>query len=298
MASRAALASWLVAASLLALVHGSSAAEDQRQRPALAQQFTAFERTADGYADSPGAVDGDGCVAAVAMLSHDDPAVATGRVWWDGEAKRMATINGALSRKVLKNTTVVDRLDLDPAVSLDLEPFFNETVCYSKPLTGNCPGNFENHSCAPTFSAFTEYLPFADNYERYVNATFLDEDATSERWQWIAVQHTMLPNGTSPPGCKMGSPGCKDGPIAHVNITRNYTFTIGKVAVDADGRRPMLRYWWTQSMPFRTRAERDCFVFDYSLGYTSGPSAVPQSVFEPPGGIDTCVPIASASTET
>ena len=191
------------------------------------------------------------------------------------------------------------------------------------PLTTTCPGNFENHSCVPSFAAFTSTLPYTDNYERYVNTTYLDEDESSERWQWIAVQvirppshvswqggpstvlpvgltrgvrnawqATLLPNGTSPPGCSLGSKGCKEGPIVHVNITRNYTFTIGKEAVDESGRRPMLRYEWTQGMPFTANARaRDCFVFDYSLGYTAGPDAVPPERFAPPGGVASCVPV-------
>ena len=160
------------------------------------------------------------------------------------------------------------------------------------PLTTTCPGNFENHSCVPSFAAFTSTLPYTDNYERYVNTTYLDEDESSERWQWIAVQSTLLPNGTTPPGCSLGSKGCKEGPIVHVNITRNYTFTIGKEAVDESGRRPMLRYEWTQGMPFTANARaRDCFVFDYSLGYTAGPDAVPPERFAPPGGVASCVPL-------
>ena len=109
----------------LLLIHAAASPPDsararrgpdgRQQRPLLAQQFAAVMRTADGYSAS--APDGDGCVAARAL----HPAVATSRVWWDGRTKRMATTNGQLLRKVLKNTTVVDRLDLVPAVSLEIE---------------------------------------------------------------------------------------------------------------------------------------------------------------------------------
>ena len=176
------------------------------------------------------------------------------------------------------------------------QPFFNETVCYSLPITTYCKGDFQNHSCAPSWTDYTTTLPFTDDYERYVNTTFLDEDveASTERYQWTAVQHTLLPNGTVPAGCKPGTPGCKDGPIVHVNITRNYTFTVGKTPVDEDGRRPLLRYEWTQGMPFTKAFERDCFVFDYSLDYSPGAAAVPPEKFEPPGGLASCVNLSSS----
>ncbi len=100
----------------------------------------------------------------------------------------------------------------------------------------------------------------------------------------------MLPNGTHG--------------IVHVNITRNYTYTVGKVA-DVEGRRPLLRYETTQSIPFHRDAKgnqhllppdapnRDCWVMDYTEDRVSGAATVPPTAFAPPAGVGSCVPIGA-----
>ena len=84
-------------------------------------------------------------------------------------------------------------------MSLELEPFFNTTVCYAKPIgAGMCANG--TRACPPTFGHFGEFgTPFtAVLGMNYLNTSFLAVDETSgdELWQWTDVQPTLMPNGT------------------------------------------------------------------------------------------------------
>jgi hypothetical protein len=115
----------------------------------------------------------------------------------------------------------------------------------------------------------------------YPNTSLLASTEDSWLWQWSSVKPTVLPL----PGCT----GCNTpkGPICTscwtVDVTWNYTYTVGKTA-SSDGTYPLLRYSWTQSIPDQPALpiHRDCFIFDWSEDYTAG---VEDSDFEPPPGV-------------
>ena len=92
-------------------------------------------------------------------------------------------------------------------------------------------------------------------------------------WQWSWTQATKIPvNGT----------------IVVMNVTRNYTYTLADAAsARPDGTRPLFRFEWTQSIPLRPAlpVHRDCFLFDYTLGYAPGP--IDAARWLPPPGV-TC----------
>ena len=117
--------SCLVPAAAAAAAAASAAAaarwkrDRARQRPLLALQFAAVMRTADGYGRTGDGYGGDGCIAARQKLQA--PAVVKSQIHWDGQQRRLAQTNEKLSTKVQKNTTVVDRFDLAPVISLELE---------------------------------------------------------------------------------------------------------------------------------------------------------------------------------
>jgi hypothetical protein len=72
----------------------------------------------------------------------------------------------------------------------------------------------------------------------------------------------------------------------NVNVTRNYTYFVAKEA-QPDGTHQMIRFQWTQGIPFTASGAtpgvgRDCFIFDWSRDWTSN---VSDSDFEPPAGV-------------
>lgn len=265
--------------------------------PLLHLQWSTTVRASQGYGgpegtkaypNNPATFSGDGCIPARKLIPPAGAsAPVANRIWYDGVAKRVAQSNPALKIALpKKNTTEVARFDvLGPPVSLLIEPFFEEVLCYSQPLTTPfCP----NSSCPATFAGFAQ--PY-NGLGRYANATHLAEHSTAaaEAWQVMDVRPTLFPaiNGTG---------------VMHVNITRNYTYLVGTQA-DSAGRRPLLRYETTQSIPFRRDSHgkqhvlpansgvRDCTVLDFTLGYTAGALAVPATRFAPPGGLTSCAPI-------
>ena len=214
----------------------------------------------------------------------------TNRIWYDGVAKRIAQTNPDLkvNASLEKSTTEVVRFDENPPLDLLLEPFFNETVCYAQPLHVSCMNNGSD-TCLGTWEHFGQPWNGQGNY---ANSSLVSETAEAQAWQHQHVQETMIPDGK--------------GGIFHVNITRNYTWYVGKDP-DADGRRALLRYEFTQSIPCHRDAQghqhlnppgslnRDCAVIDYTQGYISGAEAVSgKDVFAPPQGVQSCVPIEVA----
>ena len=123
-------------------------------RPNIYTQFSATMRIAQTD-KGPDGKPGDGCVAARKL---DDPAVS--RVWFDAAAGRLAQTNAELARKPQKVITVFDRFDLKPPTALELEPFFNETICYTQPIPpGYCPNGTQ--ACPPRFGGFGDlFTPF------------------------------------------------------------------------------------------------------------------------------------------
>eukprot|EP01051_Picozoa_sp_SAG22_P001975 SAG22_NODE_83_length_21704_cov_58.556584_18_plen_362_part_00 len=297
-AGRSAAVILCAAAACSALPPHSAAAAAAAAPPQLQLQWKATMRASTGfggpagtpaYPNKPG-FNGDGCIPARQLVP---PAGATGpvanRMHYDGVGKMVAQTNPSLKIAApAKNTTEAARFDVSPPLDLLIEPFFNETVCYAQALT--TPIGCANGSCPATWAGFAALYA---GYGRYLNATLLGEtaDGGAELWQVKDVRSTMVP--AIPPAHG----------VMNVNITRNYTYTVGKQA-DSAGRRPLQRYELTQSIPFHRDKEgkqhllpadsgvRDCTVLDFTAGYTAGASSVPAASFGPPGGIKSCVPIS------
>jgi cathepsin B len=236
----------------------SSGSRSPRARPTLQLQFSATMRVSESD-------HGDGCQVARKL---PDPVVS--KVWFDDVNQRLAQTNAALDRHPIKPFTDVTRFDVHPPATLLLEPFFNETVCYEKPLApGPCPNG--TALCPATWGHWGELCPFTSVFGMwYPNTTFLETDpATGEElWQWTSVTLTPMPNGST------------------VNITRNYTYHVAPAdpATRAGEPRPLRRYEWTQGLPNGGDPSfRFCAVFDYTQDYQAGPPA--DTSFGPPAGV-------------
>ena len=235
-----------------------------RTRPTLQLQFSATERVSES--DS-----GDGCITARKL---QNPVVS--RVWFDASNQRISQTNAGLDRHPSKPVTQVTRFDVKPPSTFQLEPFFNETICYEKPIGPvMCPNG--SMVCPATFGHWGELSPFTSIFGmNYPNTSFLEIDPTTgeELWQWMWVKPTLMPNGS------------------YVNITRNYTYYLAPIEVGEAGTaattlRHLRRYEWTQGLPDGgDHSFRFCAVFDFSEDYKPGPPS--NASFEPPPGV-TCV---------
>jgi hypothetical protein len=235
-------------------------------RPDLTLQFVAEMHDAQGYGHS-----GDGCLLAEAALK-DASSHAVSTVWFDAPGKRLAQTNPGLGRPDPEpGRTVVGLYDEDPPTELDLEQKTYGTHCFTEPFPPTFCAN-GSQVCPPTFghfghdlSAFTSIMGMY-----YLNTSLLESTATADVWQWEYVNPTLMPNGS------------------HINVTRNYTYTVSKTPA-VDGTRPLLRFQWTQSIPLLPAlpVHRDCFIFDYSANYTAG--AIDPARWHAPPGV-TCEP--------
>ena len=274
----------IMLARLLVVSACGSPHDAPRTRPTLELQFTATERVSESDSGGAGGA-GDGCVMARKL-----PNPVVSRVWFDAENKRIAQINAELARDPLKPLTTVDLFDRDPPMTRLLEPFFNSTVCYEKPIGPvMCPNG--TMGCKATYGHWGELCPFTSVFGMwYPNTTYLRTDSTTgdELWRYTAITRTPLP---TPHGTQV------------FNITRNYTYYVGKASAAAEAaaatsgspppRRPLRRYEWTQSLPKASHpGSRFCAVFDYTKDYVAGQPDLAN--FGPPKGTK-CVNPAAAS---
>ena len=239
----------------------TAAAAGTRPPPTL--RFSAVMRVGEGYGHS-----GDGCISAEAAVQN---VPVTSRIVFDGKQGRLSQNNARLERSPTTNTTNIGRWDIEVPREWDITTAEDGALsCSTEPLPSNQPfGSWGQ------LNAFTSILGMF-----YPNTTLLASTPSAWVWQWSSVKPTVLPL----PGCT----GCTTpkGPICTscwtVNVTRNYTYTVGKTA-SKDGTFPLLRYAWTQSIPDLPAKplHRDCFIFDYQHEYAPG---VSESDFEPPQG--------------
>lgn len=202
------------------------------------------------------------------------PADSACRVWFDFAKQRLAQTNPGLARPP-DGSAVIGLFEQDPPVEYSLEqPLAGGPItCTERPVPdARCSNG--SLVCPPTFgnwgqigTAFTSILGVF-----YLNTSLLPGASTPfvDLWQWSWTLPTLMPNGT------------------YINVTRNYTYHVGR-RPDALGRRPLLRYTQTQSIPLRPASpiHRDCFIFDYRTNYTFGPPS--DARFKPPAGV-TCRP--------
>lgn len=233
---------------LLPPADGHRVSASPRTRPPLQLQFAATMRVSESD-------HGDGCVTARKL---ENPVVSP--VWFDAKNQRIAQTNAGLAPHPIKPMTQVTRFDVKPPASLLLEPFFNETICYEKPLDPSASWGRWGELC-PFTSVFGMFYP---------NTTFLevDHDTGDELWQWQSIKLTPMPNGSV------------------VNITRNYTYHVAPAEPNAAPGSPrgLRRYEWTQGLPNGgDHSFRFCAVFDYTLDYKGGPLS--DASFGPPKGV-------------
>eukprot|EP00322_Chrysochromulina_rotalis_P012083 CAMPEP_0115842592 /NCGR_PEP_ID=MMETSP0287-20121206/7880_1 /TAXON_ID=412157 /ORGANISM="Chrysochromulina rotalis, Strain UIO044" /LENGTH=256 /DNA_ID=CAMNT_0003296267 /DNA_START=32 /DNA_END=802 /DNA_ORIENTATION=+ len=228
---------------------------------------------------------GDGCITARPLPTEG---LVSSRVWFDAPATRLAQTNADLEPTPLKDVKQVYRFDVKPPTTLLIEPFFNSSVCYTKPVAKvMCPNG--TMGCDPTFGTWGELCPFTSLFGMwYPNTSFVGLDAATgdELWRFTSITPTKLPapNGTS----------------VIVNITRNYTYYVApegqrshaQPAAGAPELRALRRYEWTQGLPFAAdpSTDRFCAVFDYTQDYVPGPPDVES--FGPPAGV-TCTPLGA-----
>ena len=226
-----------------------------RTQPAMQLQFSATMRVSQTD-QGPGGGPGDGCILARKLT---DPIYS--RLAFDAPAQRVAQSNINLERHPTKDLTVVQLYNLTTPMTLELEPFFNTTICYEKPLP---PG--ASFGTWGSLNTFTGVLGMW-----YLKTSFLGkDDGGADMWQWMDVEPTLMPNGST------------------VNITRNYTYHL------AAGPEPraLRRFEWTQGLPNGgDHSFRFCNVFDYTQDYHGG--APDASAFGPPPGTRCVNPNAS-----
>ena len=252
---------------------GGNPADVPRVRPPLELQFSATMRISES-SSVHGKV-GDGCITARPL-----PDPVTSRVFFDAPNTRLAQTNAELKRDPPRAITQVDRFDLKPPTTFMIEPFFNESVCYEKPIGPvMCPNG--TMGCKATFGGWGELCPFTSLFGMYYpNTTFIGIDQTTrdELWQFKDVTPTLVP--------------APNGTVVRVNITRNYTYHVAAASGRASSGelRALRRYEWTQGFPLAAdpSTARFCAVFDYTQDYQRKPGV---ASFGPPRGVK-CLPIA------
>ena len=249
-----------------------SAAQRMQKRPTLQAQFSATMRVAQGD-HGPDGKPGDGCILARQLKGKRG--VASSPLWFDAHAKRIAQINAQLAyHPPPQQDKIAGRYDLPPKYpDLNIQSFFNETVCYAMPLHGLCANG--TSTCPPQFGFFGDFgTPFSGILGMfYLNTTFLETSAQGDDvWQWTWNEPTLMPNGTK------------------VIITRNFTYNVAAPSAHAlaDAPRALRRLEWTQGLPNGGSHEaRLCTVIDFEKDYMEGPP--PIDAFEPKGGVGSCV---------
>jgi len=245
-----------------------SEALQKHYQPELELQFSATMRISESSSEH-GMV-GDGCVTARPL-----PNPVKSRIWFDAPNTRLAQTNANLQHDPGKLLKQIYRFDVEPATTWLLEPFFNESVCYEKPVGPVlCPNG--TRACKAKWGHWGELCPFTSFFGMYYpNTSFVGHHPATgdELWRWTDVTPTLVP--------------APNGSVVTVNITRNYTYH-----VEPDGRatrRALRRYEWTQGLPFAAdpSTARFCAVFDYTQDYAAGPPGA--ASFGPPPGVK-CVP--------
>lgn len=257
-------------------------------------------RVAEAYASSPGAVGGDGCLAAEERLQSGN--IPVSKVVFDGEKGRLRQSNIRLEVKPAQNITSIGRWDISAPREWDLTTSDGSVTCNTELLPKvMCPNGTLPPSCNPSFGTWGALNPFTSVLGMwYPNTTKADELSTSSIYRFIDVKPTLIPNeacGTA--ACTMrdcskcvGEDGkvCTKCPclkcVEKLNITRNYTYTVA-TKPQADGTHQLIRYQWTQGIPLRRNGSspgigRDCFIFDWSQDWTS---KVHDNDFAPPPGL-------------
>lgn len=261
----------------LALPWQLDAGHSPRIRPALELQFSATMRISES-SSAHGTV-GDGCITARPL-----PNPVISRVWFDAPNTRLAQTNAGLERAPIKDVKQVDRFDMAVPTTFLIEPFFNSTVCYEKPIGPVlCPNG--TMGCRASFGHWGKLCPFTSLFGMYYpNTSFIGFDTASgdELWRFVQVTPTRLP--------------APNGTIVNVNVTRNYTYYVAAASFEKRrtaprSQRALRRYEWTQGFPFSADPSKDrfCAVFDYTQDYIAGPPGT--ASFGPPGGTN-CSPIA------
>jgi hypothetical protein len=276
--------------------------------PAPTLTFRTTMQIAEAFSTSPGAVGGDGCLAAEAYLQEGGSHTAVSNVVFDGVLGRLHQDNTALKRIPTQNLTTIGRWDLPTPQEWDeLTDATGQVTCRTEPLPPvYCPNGTK--TCPPTFGSWGGLNPFTSVLGMwYPNTTKVAElpeseyDREYDLYQLEDVRPTLLPNEGcgNPSFCTMekcstcvhnGAP-CTQCPcekcIMTVNVTRNYTYTVAK-ARQHDGTRQLMRFQWTQGIPLQKtgglakRGERDCFIFDWRKGWSAG---VHDDDFAPPSGV-------------
>jgi hypothetical protein len=274
-----------------------------RQPPIPTLAFRTTTQVAEAFGSSPGAVNGDGCVAAESYLKEGN--AATSHLVFDGILGKIRQDNAQLSKHPTENLTNIGRWDLSKPQEWDLlTSSTGQLSCQTEPLPLiPCPNGTKQ--CPPKFGTWGGLNPFTSVLGMwYPNTTKLAELNDYDLYQLTDVQKTLIPNDgcSNPTTCTMkncntcllnNNEKCTTCPcdkcLMNVNITRNYTYTVAKEK-QTDGTRQLMRFQWTQGIPFdKTGAKaksgiRDCFIFDWRKDWAAG---VKDNDFAPPNGI-TC----------
>ena len=254
--------------AVVAVIATSEAIDDH---PPVSLQFSCEMHVAEGFGH-----DGDGCILARASVVSS-PIVS--KVWFDAVGQRIAQTNPNFeSVDPTPNDTFVGLYKRVPPIELKVVALTGNKNKYSCESDTLSPTYCANGSkvCPPSFGKWGElFTPFTGVLgDYYLNTSLIDSTPTADVWQWSKTTPTLMPNGT------------------FINVTRNYTYHISKTHRAPDGTRPILRFQWTQSIPLQPvmPLHRDCFIFDYSTSYITGPTVSPPWGWDSPKGV-TCPPV-------
>lgn len=289
--------------ALAIMLLSSAVLLEAHQPPEPTLTFGTTIRIAEAYSVSPGADNGDGCLAAEARLRSGNN-TAVSKVVFDAFRGRLRQSNAALDRNPTQTVTNIGKWGLPTPQEWDVTTGADGSVsCTTEPLPPvMCPNGTLPPSCPPKFGSWGGLNPFTSILGMwYPNTTKVTGglSASYDTYLLVDVKRTLLPNdgcGTSActmqhcSGCMHDGRACTQCPcdncIMEVNVTRNYTYNVAKTP-QADGSHQLIRYQWTQGIPLTASGAspgvgRDCFIFDWSQDWTAD---VQDSAFAPPPGV-------------
>jgi len=289
---------WLLIASA-----ALASADNAPPKPTLV--FGTTIRIAEAYAIDEGATAGDGCIEAESRLKANSGSNI--HLVFDANNGRMKQSNAQLPDSPVATVTNIGKWDHHDSSGHHAPRQWDITnttdgnvTCVTEALPPvMCPnGNGSHASCLPKFGSWGGLNPFTSIVGMfYPNTSKSSSTPTTDTYQFTHVRETVLANEACRTStctmehcssCKGSSPCTQcpcDNCMMEVNVTQTYTYTVAK-EMQKDGTHQMTRYQWTQGMPFTKSGAvpgvgRDCFIFDWSQGWTAD---VSDSDFEPPEG--------------